>query len=133
MEFLGRFGLLIAAGCLFWLARRLHTKGRSKIQKNTAFVLSFLAGLALMGTFVGGWMSNLTAASPSLAAAFFLVAVGGTVVDLWTDKQADKFAFHAALLIPLAIAIGIGQMSNLGDELQRNGEQITAEIEQAGN
>lgn len=132
MEFLGRFGLLVAAGALFWLARRLHTKGRSKVQKNVAFVLSFLAGLALMGTFIGGWMTSLTAASPYLAAAFFLVAVGGTVVDLWTDKQADKFAFHAALLIPLAIAIGFGQLSNLGDEIQENGNQITAEIEQAG-
>ncbi len=133
MEILGRFGLLIAAGVILWLAKRLHTKGRSKVQKNVAFVAALLAGLALMGTLVGGWMTNLTSASPYLAAAFFLVAVGGTVVDLWTDKQADKFAFHAALLIPLAIAIGVGQMSNLGDELQRNGEQITAEIEQAGN
>ncbi len=132
MEFLGRFGLLIAAGALFWLARRLHTKGRSKVQKNTAFGASLLAGLALMGTFVGGWMSNLTTASPYLAAALFLFVVGGTVVDLWCDKQADKFAFNAALIIPLAIAIGAGQLSNLGDEIQRNGNEVTAVVEQAG-
>ncbi len=132
MDFLGRFGLAIAAGALFWLARRLHTKGRSKAQKNGAFVMSLLAGLALMGTFVGGWMSNLTAASPYLAAALFLFVVGGTVVDLWCDKQADKFAFYAAAVIPIAIALGAGQLSNLGDEIQRNGETVTSVVEQGG-
>ncbi len=132
MEFVGRFGLAIAAFALFWLARRLHTKGRSKAQKNAAFVGSLLAGLALMGTFVGGWMANLTSASPYIAAALFIITVGGTVVDLWTDKQADKFAFHAALVIPLAIALGAGQLSNLGDEIGRRGNEVSAVVEQAG-
>ncbi len=132
MEILGRFGLLIAAGALFWLARRLHSKGRSKMQKNVATGMAFAAGLALLGTIVGEWMGTISSASPYVAGAMFLVTVGGFVVDVWTDKQADKFAFYCALIMPLAIVFGLAQASNIGDEIGKSGGRVSSTVERAG-
>jgi cytochrome bd-type quinol oxidase subunit 2 len=133
MEFLARFGLLIAAGVLLWLAKRLHSKGRGKAQKNAAGAGAFAAGLLFIGTLFGGWMAKLTGASPWIALAVFLFAVGAFLVDVWTDKQVDRLAFWCLLIIPMAIVFGAAQLPRLGDELQKRGEQVSAEIEQAGN
>ncbi len=131
MEILGRFGLLIAAGVILWLAKRLHG-GSSKAQKNIAAALAFIGGLALLGTIVGGWMGTISSASPYVAGALFFLSVGGFAIDVWKDKRADKFAFYMAALMPLAIVFGLAQASNIADEIGKSGGEVSATVEKAG-
>src|SRR5690349_14975890 len=98
LAFLGRFGLLILAVIIIFLAKRLHDKsGGSKGKKNTAAVIAFVGGLALMGTVVGTWMAKVTGASPFVAAAAVLVTVGIPVIDFWSNKKLDKPGFWCAV------------------------------------
>lgn len=132
LEILGRGALFILALVIFFLAKRLHTKASgkaAKVQKTIATIMALLAGLTLIGTFVGEWMGNVTGASPYIAAAVFLITAGGLCIDWWTDGVPDKFAFWCALFLPLAIVFGFSQLSNLGDVIGRNAEQVSTTIQ----
>lgn len=131
---LARGGLLICAIIIVFLAYRLHKKahGQSeKAKKITATVLVFIGGLALMGTFVGTWMGKIAGASPYLAAGAFLLTAGGLIIDWWSDGKPDKFAFWCALALPLTAAFGLSQLSNLGDEIGRNADQVSNTISES--
>jgi cytochrome bd-type quinol oxidase subunit 2 len=134
-EILGRAGLLILACILLFLARRLHSGASGKgvkAMKWVATVLGFLAGLAFVGTIVGGWMATIAGASPYIAAGVFILCAGGFTVDVWKDKQPDGFAFWCAVLLPLAVIYGFAQASNVGDMLQDRGEQVSNTISSGG-
>lgn len=135
LELLGRGALFILAMVIFFLAKRLHTKASgkaAKVQKTIATIAALLAGLALIGTFVGGWMGEVTGASPYIAAAIFLITAGGLCIDWWTDGVPDRFAFWCALFLPLAIVFGFSQLSNVGDVISRNAEQVSNTISSQG-
>jgi hypothetical protein len=130
-QILARGGLLICALVIVFLARRLHKKAHGsaeKAQKILATIAAFLGGLALLGTFVGEWMGRIAGASPYLAAAGFLLAAGGLLIEWWADGKPDKFAFWCALALPLATVIGFSQLQNLGNEMGRNAEQVSTTI-----
>ena len=132
LDFLGRAGLLICAVIIVFLARRLHTKAAGKAektQKTIATVAVFLGGLALLGTVAGDWMAQVTEASPFIAAGAFILTAGGLFIDWWTDKKPDKFAFWCALLLPLAIVFGLGQLSTLGDEIEKSGDRVQTTLD----
>lgn len=131
--FLVRFGLLILAGIIIFLARRLHKKaaGKSeKMQKTIATIAGFFGGVALVGTVAGTWMNNISRASPYVAAAAFFLAAGGLLIDWWTDKKPDKFAFYCAILLPLAMVYGLAQAQAVVSELGRNAQQVSSTIGQ---
>ncbi len=129
---LGRAGLLICAVAIIFLARRLHSKagGKSeKTQKVLATITGFFGGLALVGTIAGEWMGKLGGASPYLAAAAFLVAFGGLLIDWWADGKPDKFAFWCAVVLPLATIVGFSQLDNLGTAISDNAEQVSSTVD----
>lgn len=127
-----RSGLLILAAVLLFLSVRLHSgaSGKSeKFAKIAATVGGFCAGLAFLGTFVGGWMAGVTKASPYIAAAMFLLAAGGLMVDWWKDGKPDRFAFWCAVVLPMATVFGFAQLGALGDELGRSSQQVSTAVE----
>jgi hypothetical protein len=134
-EFLARFGMAILAGVIIFLARRLHTKAngkQAKAQKITATVIVFIGGIVLIGTFVGGWMASVSKASAIVAAAVFFVAAGGLVIDWWTDKVPDKFAFWAAAVLPLAIVFGFAQVHSVTVEIGHNADRVQSTLQRQG-
>ncbi len=129
--FLVRFGLLILAGIIVFLARRLHKKagGKSeKTQKVIATIIGFFGGVAFVGTVVGTWMNNISRASPYVAAAAFFLTAGGVLIDWWADKKPDRFAFWCAIGLPLAMVFGLAQASSVVSELGRNAQQVSSTI-----
>ncbi|MET0522648.1 MAG: hypothetical protein ABW156_11870, partial [Jiangellaceae bacterium] len=111
---LTRIGLLVFGVVMYWLAARLHKKAGAggggpqgggkgnNSKKIIATVMAFLAGCALVGTFVGDWARGIGGMSPMIAAAFFLLTAGVLVIDWWSDGTPDRPAFIAAALLPLA-------------------------------
>lgn len=131
LDFAGRFGLLVLAAIIVFLAKRLHDKsGGGKAKKNAAAVFAFLGGLCLLGTVVGDWMGKITGASPYIAAGLFLLTAGIIVIDMWADKKADKPAFWCAVVLPLAIVFGLSQMSNVGATISKNAGTVGSTIQQ---
>lgn len=133
--FLGRAGLLICAVVIIFLARRLHKKASGKAEKSQKVIATLsgmLGGLSLVGTIAGEWMSKLGGASPYIAAAVFLVAAGGLLIDWWADGVPDKFAFWCAVVLPLATLVGYAQLPNLGDAISRNAEQVSSTVGSTG-
>ncbi|MEV1315405.1 hypothetical protein AB0J14_04890 [Micromonospora arborensis] len=129
---LGRAGLLICAVAILFLARRLHTKASGKAEKTQkvcATIAGFFGGLALIGTVAGEWMGKIGGASPYIAAAIFLVAAGGLLIDWWADGKPDKFAFWCAVVLPMAAIIGYAQLPKLGDAISDNAEQVSTTVE----
>ena len=126
-----RFSLLLCTVGLAWLAYRLHSKAKGKgrrksIKKTAAVLIMFLAGLALAGTVVGGWVgANIGAVGGYAAAALVLFTVGPVVVDWVADGEPDKVALWCMLAVPLALVVGFGQLSVLAEELGRQGERLS--------
>ena len=127
-----RFGLLLCAVGLALLAYRLHrkAKGKRKARKKTAAViLMFIAGLALAATFVGGWMSsNMAGVGGYLAAALIIGTVGPVLIDWIADGEPDKVALWCTVAVPLALFIGIGQLSALGHLLEQQGNRLSDHV-----
>ena len=134
MGFLTRAGLFICAAIIIFLARRLHAKAsgkQEKVQKITATIIAFIGGLALLGTFVGDWMGKVSKASPYVAAGLFLLTFLGVLIDWWTDKKPDKFAFYCAMFLPLSAVFGLTQMSHLSDQTGKSWDRVQSTVEQS--
>jgi hypothetical protein len=135
---LARVGLLVFGVALYWLASRLHKKAGSggpqggkgaNPKKVIATLMAFLAGCALVGTFVGDWVAGIGRASPLIAAAFFLLTAGVLVIDWWSDGVPDRPAFIAAALLPLAVVVGFAQIDTAFDQVGDKAEQVGQTIQ----
>lgn len=128
INILGRFGLLACAVVLAWLAHLLHSnaKGKKKsIKKTIATLIMVAAGLALLGSVFGGWITaNLGAVGGFFAAALVLATVGPTVILWIANGEPNKVAMWCVLGAPLALLLGTGQLVALVDELGRQGERV---------
>jgi hypothetical protein len=125
---LARFGLFLCAVVLAWLAHLLHgnAKGKRKSAKRTVAVLIMAAaGLALMGSVFGGWVTgNIGTVGGFFAAALVLSTVGPTVILWIANGEPNKLAMWCVLGAPLALLLGVGQVVALADELGRQGERV---------
>ena len=126
---LARFGLFLCAVVLAWLAHLLHgnAKGKRKsVKKTVAVLIMAAAGLALMGSVFGGWVSaNLGTVGGFFAAALVLATVGPTVILWLANGEPNKLAMWCVLGAPLALLLGAGQVRVLVDELGRQRDRVS--------
>src|SRR5262245_24202533 len=127
-----RFSLLLCAAGLAMLAYRLHSKAKGKRasrKKSAAVILMFVAGLALAATFLGAWMSaSMAGAGGYLAAALTIFTVGPVLIDWIADGTPDRVALWCMLAVPLALFIGVGQLSALGDLISQQGGRLSDQV-----
>ena len=123
-------GFVVFGPCLL-LVMALDKKLKGKLSGRPGDILaivmialSFIAGCGMAYTFLGTWYAalvGLLAKIPAVGAAiplmlFFSLAVT-LVVDVWQDREADRAAQIAAVLMPTTIfTILAGTIGQAGDQ-----------------
>lgn len=125
-----RFGLLLIAAAVLFAAYRTH-KSSKKSAKNVAVVMSFLAGLAFLATFVGDWMQSAEWLG-GLGVAALIVCVAIIVVDWAIDKKPDKPAFWAAFALGFAVIMGASNLDDAGRMISDGGTEVSRQLSQMG-
>jgi fumarate reductase subunit D len=125
-----RFGLLLIAAAILFAAYRTH-KSSKKSAKNTAVVLSFFAGLAMLATFVGDWMQSASWLGGA-GVAGLIVCASIIFVDWIVDKKADKPAFWAAFALGFAIVLGASNLDQAGSLIGDGGREVGSQLSQMG-
>lgn len=136
--FASRFGAFAIGVTLLWVARKAHNDTGGRVSptamQTLGVILAFLAGCALLVTFIGSWASSLAAAVPWLPVVATLVVAAIILFDWLNDGRPDRPAFFAMLLAPFVITLGIGQAWDaVSDQIGDGADQVTTQIEQAGD
>ena len=128
--FWARFGTFAIAAALLFAAMRVHrsTGKHTKVTKQVGLVLAFLAGCALLVTFVGSWMASLAAAAGAFFVAGLIACAAIIAVDWFLDGKPDRPAFWAAFFLAGMIVFGAAAIpkatGQIGDGANRVGTQI---------
>lgn len=125
-----RFGLLLIAGAILFAAHRAHKSSKKSI-KNVAVVMSFFAGLAFLGTFVGDWMRSASWLAAA-GVAGLIVCASIIFVDWVGDKKADKPAFWAAFALGFAIIMGASGLDDAGRMVSDGGREVANQMSKMG-
>lgn len=131
MSILERAGIFAVAAALLFAAYRIHgaSGGRKPIvTKSIGLILSFVAGLAFLVTFAGGWMSSKLGDVGGFAVAGLIACAVIIIVDWLLDKKPDKPAFWAAFALALFLVVGVAQLPAVGEQIGDGGAQVGAEI-----
>lgn len=129
MSLIDRAGLLAIAAALLFTAHLMHRSHRAWT-KHTSIVMSFIAGLAFLTTFIGEWLSG-AAWLGIFAVAGLIVCAAIIVIDWLVNRKPDKPAFWAAFVFALLAVLGFSQLPQVGDQIGEGGRQVGAEISKA--
>lgn len=129
--FWARAGTLAIAGALLFLAYNMHGSSR-KYVRHASIVMSFVAGLAFLVTFVGSWMSSAEWFG-GFAVAGLIVCLSIIVVDWMWDKKPDKKAFWAAFALALFIVLGAANLDQASSNVIEGGKMVGEELEKIGD
>ena len=125
-----RFGTLAIAAAILFISHRLH-KSSKRGAKNIAVIGAFVAGLAFLVTFVGGWMRGADWLG-GFSVAGLIVCAGIVLIDWLIDKKPDKPAFWAAFALALFIVIGVANLPKAGQQIGQGGKQVTEQLSKVG-
>lgn len=121
-----RFGTLVLAGALLFIALRLHKSTKhARFSKPAGVVLAFLAGCAFLMTIVGGWIGHLPA---TLVVAGLIVCVGIVVIDWGFDGKPDKAAFWAAALLAMFFVAGVSHWGQVTGQVGSGMQQVSVRM-----
>lgn len=127
----GRVSTFVVAVAFLYAAIRIH-RARPAAAKYVGTGLAFLAGLGMLSTIVGGWMTSLGNTLAGVGVAGLVITAAIVAVDVAMDKKPDKPAFWAAFLLPIFIVIGMGGMSGLASQINDGGQRVSSTINGAG-
>lgn len=122
-----RLSTLTIAASLLFLAYTLH-KSRKPAARHAAVVMSFIAGLAFLVTFVGEWMTKADWLG-GFAVAGLIVCLSIVAVDWLWDKKPEKPAFWAAFVLALFIVLGSANLTTVGNNISEGGKQVGEQLE----
>ncbi len=131
MGFFVRLGFLATAAALLFVAIKLN-KSSKKGAKNTSVVFAFIAGLALLSTIVGDWMTGADWLG-MFAAAGLIVCVAIIVVDWLIDKKPDKPAMYAAFALGLVVILGASNLDAVGKQVSDGGGAVGEQLSKMGD
>jgi len=129
-----RAGMLAIAAALLFIALRLHkSHGKhTRITKPASLVLSFFAGCAFLGTFVGDWVRNLASGTAGVAVAALIICAGIIIIDWALDNKPDKPAFWASFALALALVLGVSQLPMVKTQVGDSLNEVTSQVQQVG-
>ena len=130
MEFFTRLGSLAIAAALIYVALKLN-KSANKKAKNTSIIAGFIAGLALLVTVVGDWMSA-TDWLGQFAVAVLIVCACIIIVDWLIDKKPDKPALYASIALGMAIVLGAANLPEAAEQIGNGGSQVGEQLSRMG-
>lgn len=130
MDFFARAGFLASAAALLFVAIRLN-KSSKKGAKNTSIVFAFIAGLALLSTIVGDWMTGADWLG-MFAAAGLIVCTAIIAIDWLVDKKPDKPAMYAAFALGLVVILGASNLDAVGEQIGNGGTAVGEQLSQMG-
>jgi len=129
-----RFGAFVIAAAILFVALRVHKSSGKHLHKTkrAGIILAFIAGLAFLPTFVGGWMADLAGVGGTIGVAGLIVCFAIVVVDWAFDGKPDSPAFFAALLLPMFVVFGVAQFPAVADQIGNSGQQVTEQMSRVG-
>ncbi len=131
MDFFARAGFLATAAALLFVAIRLN-KSPKKGAKNASIVFAFVAGLALLSTVVGDWMTGADWLG-MFAAAGLIVCAAIISVDWLVDKKPDKPAMYAAFALGMVIVLGASNLDSIGQQIGDGGGAVGEQLSKMGD
>ena len=120
-----RFGALLIAGALLFVAIRLQKSGNKKA-KNASIVAAFIAGLSALATVVGDWMQADWLGNVGVAGLIVCACI--IAVDWIVDKKPDKPAMYAAFALGMMVVLGASNLDAVGNQISDGGKQVSDQM-----